>query len=58
MNILNVMAYEKLTMLNISIIQLFGFKAINKHNNAKTVKTCITCLPNFIKKINKHALFT
>lgn len=48
MNILNVMTYEKLTKLNISIIQLYGFKAINKHNNAKIVKTCIACLPNYL----------
>lgn len=48
MNILNVLTYEKLTKLNISIIQLYGFEAINKHNNAKIVKTCITCLPNYL----------
>lgn len=48
MNILNVMIYKKLTMLNISIIQSYGFKAINKHKNAKNVKTCITCLPNYL----------
>lgn len=50
MNILNVMTYEKLTMLNISIIQLFGFKAINKHNNAKNCKNMHNLFAKFYKK--------